>query len=133
MRVVIFFVCLCFLLFGGNIPVHTSIHYQGPSLSKTHHPERSSSAIIAVSHQDPAFIKKGELSFERNDLLYEEMRDEDEAHNNALGKNHKHLARFQSIPAHTYILEYGCNCQKDRLSFCSYSSCKYIAHNALRI
>jgi hypothetical protein len=131
MRVVIFFLYMCFLVLSGDDQVYTGTSHNSIGYSPAQSIEKAQLVGSANGYQDCTVTKNTGSQEEKEYLISVDVEEEDA--NNYFARKYRLLTQCCLIPSHTFILSYPYNCFKDRLPFSSHLSYKYLTQRVLRI
>lgn len=134
MRVVLFFVCLSFLLLRGDAAMHPGISHDSNGQTYTQLTGKNHQVILADTYRDYAIANDTDPATETEYFISDDVEDEDV--NNFSAQKYKLMARSHAThayPSYPSILNYLCNSFKAPVSFCGPVAHKYILQGVLRI
>jgi hypothetical protein len=131
MRVVIFFVCLCFLLLRGNEEVYAGTNHRGTCYTPLQHIDKTQPVSFTNADEGCIVTKNTGSEGENENLLGIDAEEEDS--DTISARKYKLLTRTSLIFSHTFLVSYSCHSFKDCLPFFTPLSYKYIIQRVLRI
>lgn len=131
MRIVAFFMYLCFLLIGGNDYVHASIPQTNGACVKAPASDKQPEVKRTSTNQNYQTFKDVSIDIEELFLLSDDVEDEDS--NNYVTVKDKLLVRYSVTPSYQSILNYLHNCYTAAPPFFGQIQNIYIIQRDLRI
>jgi hypothetical protein len=122
MRVVVFFICMCFLLVGG---------YNYVCYAPVHNINKTQQVKFTNTRQNYTDISSARSNEATEYLITDEVEDEDTS--NSFTRKYKLLTSYYSALFQTSNLSYLHSGFTDRQPACDYLSCKYLLQRSLRI
>lgn len=133
MRVVVFFVCLCFLLLGRDVPAYAGVQNSNISYSLVQQIEQSKQVKFTGLKQHNKIIEDISSDKETEYLINDDAEDDDDDVNIFFAGKYRLPARCSLAGSYQSILSYLCKYFKAPPFFGGKVSCKYIVQRALRI
>lgn len=125
MRLAVFFMSLCFLLWRGNSHIFMAMENESPA----HH--SSKPLKVRFTNTDYSFLADTDVDTEEEHVISDD--DMDDCSGDFLAQQFKLLAMCYACVPYQSILTYHHKCYKDPPSFLGKESHKYILQGVLRI